>query len=61
LSVAKVSVRTKILFAIASTALAAVFFAVVGDPHKFPGDWFGYIGFLVGVFVLAFFLHGKID
>jgi len=57
----KIRPSPKVLFAVGSTAIAAVFFAVVGDPHKFPGEWFGYAGFLVGVFFLALYFHGKVD
>jgi len=51
----------RIRYAVASTVLAGVFFAFVGNPHKFPGEWFGYAGFLVCVFLLALFLHNKVD
>jgi hypothetical protein len=57
----KIPVSPKIRFAVVTTAVGAVFFAVVGDPRKFPGEWFGYAGFLVGVFCLALYFHGKID
>jgi hypothetical protein len=32
----------------------------VRDPHRFPGEWFGYPGFLFGVFCLALYVYGKI-
>jgi len=57
----KLPLSPRIRTAVGSTALAAVFFVVLGDPHKFPGEWFGYIGFLVLVFCVALYGHGKID
>jgi hypothetical protein len=57
----KARLPPRFLFALASTAFAAVFFAVFEDPHKFPGEWFGYAGFLVGVFCLALYGYGKVD
>jgi hypothetical protein len=57
----KIRLPPRFLFAVGSTAFAAVFFAVVGEPRKFPGEWFGYVGFLVGVFCLALYVYGKLD
>jgi hypothetical protein len=57
----KIRLHPRFLFAVSSIAFAAVFFAVFGDPHKFPGEWFGYAGFLVGVFRLALYGYGKVD
>jgi hypothetical protein len=55
------SVAPKLRYAVASTALGGIFFALVADMSKFPGGWIGYAAFLVGVFFLALYLHGKVD
>ena len=55
------NVSPRLRYAFISTALGGIFFALIGDMHKFPGGWVGYGGLLVGVFLLALYLHGKVD
>ena len=55
----KVSARLR--YAVTSTALGGVLFALIADMDRFPGGWPGYGLFLVGVFVLAVYLYDRID
>jgi hypothetical protein len=44
-----------------ATAVPALYFGLFGSPYKFPGEWVGFVGFLILVFVLAILLHGRVD
>jgi hypothetical protein len=51
----------KLRYALISTVLAGLLLALVSDIQGFPGGWIGYGAFLLGVFLLALKLHGKVD
>ena len=55
------NVSPKVRYAVLTTVLGGVLFALVADMNRFPGGWLGYGVFLVGVFLLALQLHDRLD
>jgi hypothetical protein len=55
------SVSPKLRYAVISTVLGGVLFALVADMSRFPGGWLGFSAFLIGVFVLALHLYDRLD
>jgi hypothetical protein len=51
----------RIRYALLSTALAAVFLALFGNPRRLPGEWLGFLGLLGVVFLISLVLYGKVD
>ena len=54
-------ISPRIRYALISTALAAAFMALFGNPRKLPGEGLGFLGFLGVVFLVSLVLHGKVD
>jgi hypothetical protein len=54
-------VPSRLLYAAGSTAVAGLFFGLVGDINRFPFREVGFCAFLVLVFGVALALYGRVD